>query len=259
MNLKQQALKHFDARARAALRVEVQRLQGLIKRLRAERAAALRKASTKCASSKGRASAAAKRLQEQARAEGAKLRGAAAASCKRRRNRAAQTNLNELVNAYRELAETRAYARLYKPTRKGGKATRAERREESNAEVERNLPPELITAWRAVRDSISGTSRKTRTEAFLDWAHDNPDELADLSSDASERGAHAEIAAHEKRLAAVEQRLHSRKPLRPDDWETLGIKPRELEALGLVPTDAHDVAEYLDLRSRDSYPEDDPF
>lgn len=50
------------------------------------------------------------------------------------------------------------------------------RRSESDDEVRGNIPPELVYLWDRVKRGIRATDRMTRTEAFLQYAHDHPDE-----------------------------------------------------------------------------------
>ncbi len=49
---------------------------------------------------------------------------------------------------------------------------------ESDSEVEANIPEELVSTWRAVRSRIRGTPRRTRTEAFTEWAAEHAAEVA---------------------------------------------------------------------------------
>lgn len=52
----------------------------------------------------------------------------------------------------------------------------AERRSESDDEVRANIPRELVPAFERVKRSIKPSDRRTRTEAFLQWVHDNEEE-----------------------------------------------------------------------------------
>ncbi len=57
------------------------------------------------------------------------------------------------------------------------KRTAAERRGESDDEVRANLPPEYLELWERVKRGIRGSDRMTRTEAFLRYAEEHPEEL----------------------------------------------------------------------------------
>ena len=75
--------------------------------------------------------------------------------------------------------------------------TRAERRRESDDEVRGNVSPELVGLWERVKGGIRGSDRMTRTEAFLQYAHDNPNEVLEVLEDGTGRldpGARSEGA-----------------------------------------------------------------
>jgi len=63
-----------------------------------------------------------------------------------------------------------------KPTGRVRKASR-EREAESDDEVRRDIPPELVGVFNRVRRNIKGNDRKSRSEAFLEWAEENPGEI----------------------------------------------------------------------------------
>jgi len=52
-----------------------------------------------------------------------------------------------------------------------------ERESESDDEVRRDIPPELVGVFNKVRHHIKGNDRKSRSEAFLEWAEENPGEI----------------------------------------------------------------------------------
>ena len=86
--------------------------------------------------------------------------------------------MNEIARTRGERASLRriegsakARARAGRPT-----VTRAEQRSESDDAVRSNLEPELHALWERVKRSIRGSDRTSRTEAFLQYVHDNPKE-----------------------------------------------------------------------------------
>jgi len=90
-----------------------------------------------------------------------------------------------------------------KRDRRGDAArARAEARAESDSEVEANLPIELLPVWRAIKSKIKEGPRRTRTEAFLQWAHDHPGEVRSYT----DRAIEADVA----RLVAAEAELRDR-------------------------------------------------
>jgi hypothetical protein len=90
--------------------------------------------------------------------------------------------------------------------RKELRSTARERRQESDDEVRANLPAELVTVFDRVRSKIKATSRLSRTEAFLQFAHDNPDEVLRLQEQAGERAFLEELRKHEAELRAMQRR-----------------------------------------------------
>lgn len=78
------------------------------------------------------------------------------------------------------------------------RSTSTERRQESDDEVRRNIPSELHPLWKQVKGSIKGGPRKSRTEAFLQYAEEHPREVLDVDGieDATERM----IREHERSL-----------------------------------------------------------
>lgn len=56
---------------------------------------------------------------------------------------------------------------------------------ESDDEVRRNIPAELEPVFDRVRRQIKGSARRSRTEAFLEWAEANPDEVLAMQADAA--------------------------------------------------------------------------
>ncbi len=79
-----------------------------------------------------------------------------------------QENLNQ------EIARTEGRLRR--------KHARAERtvRAESDDEVRSNLPDELVPVFDRVKKSIHGSPHMSRTEKFLHWAEENPDEVVSI-------------------------------------------------------------------------------
>lgn len=57
------------------------------------------------------------------------------------------------------------------------RSTLRERRQEDDDAVRNNLPPELVPVFDKHRRAIKGSARRSRTEAFLEWAAENPDEV----------------------------------------------------------------------------------
>lgn len=123
-----------------------------------------------------------------------------------------QTTRAELARhieqARRELAvELRAFKERYGRRAASPGVARARARErasESDDDVLRNLPPELEAVFLRVRSGIKGSARMSRTEAFLHWAEENPDEVHGILYSQADRDVERLIREHtqtERRLA----------------------------------------------------------
>jgi hypothetical protein len=83
-------------------------------------------------------------------------------------------------------SELRAERTLQRQVRaadaRGGKmrSTARERRLESDDEVRANIPDNLVPVFDSVKKQIKGGPRKSRTESFLEWAEENPEEIVSL-------------------------------------------------------------------------------
>ena len=62
-------------------------------------------------------------------------------------------------------------------------ATHIERRAESDDEVRANIAPDLVALFERVKRSIKASPRVSRTEAFFEYAEENPDELLSAVED----------------------------------------------------------------------------
>lgn len=124
------------------------------------------------------------RIRSQCRTAREKLR----ATCGARRERARSEGAGVITARQREIHEERHLDKLQRtagkrPSAKGhrpiGKVRKAsrERESESDDEVRRDIPPELVGVFNKVRRSIKGSDRRTRSEAFLEWAEENPGEI----------------------------------------------------------------------------------
>jgi len=108
------------------------------------------------------------------RAETARLMAEARRACEGRagnvRKRSAKARA-ELEKQAKALAQELAADKLYREFQRGfaspSRASRAERAQESDDEVTRNLEPDLVPVFESVKRSIHGTPKKSRTEAFL--------------------------------------------------------------------------------------------
>jgi hypothetical protein len=85
------------------------------------------------------------------------------------------------------------------------RSTSKERAQESDDAVRANLPPEMVRVFDAVRKHIKGGPRKTRTEAFFEWAEENPDEVWSMMQHQAERDLAALLAEQERTTKAYKR------------------------------------------------------
>ena len=174
-------------------------LRAQVRKLRAGRARAIREARAACS----RRRAGVPTLREAAamlRAARAEARG----KCDVELARAAKLKTDEARARAEEKAEKdhqRALRRIERANKRRTLEDRPRlakgrvRAQESDDEVLANIPPELVYLFERVKRQIKGADRLTRTEAFLQYAHDHPDE---------------ELAALEDRTDALIAELEAR-------------------------------------------------
>lgn len=113
--------------------------------------------------------------------------------------RAASIEGREKVRAAREaLAAFRAEQRsgYWTPPKEKLRRTATEARQESDEAVARNIDEALLPVWRKVKRTIRADAHQSRTEAFEQWAHDNPAEVERIQWEAAERDAERLIAQY---------------------------------------------------------------
>lgn len=122
------------------------------------------------------------RIRSQCRKARERLRNV----CGARRERARRDGTEVVEARKRELHEERHLDKLQRtagrrqsPKGPIGRVRKAsqERESESDDEVRRDIPPELVGVFNKVRRNIKGTGHKSRSEAFLEWAEENPGEI----------------------------------------------------------------------------------
>ena len=119
---------------------------------------------------------------------------------------------DKVQRAGAELQAERAYQRDLRRIERANRVarldirrpSRSERRRESDDEVRGNIPPELVGLWERVKRRIRGTDRMTRTEAFLHYAHEHPNEVLEGLEDRTD----ALIRELEAKERAAAKALH---------------------------------------------------
>ncbi len=89
-----------------------------------------------------------------------------------------QRSRAELLAEKQYQADLRRIERANRQRRKEApRVTRIERQSESDDEVRGNLPGELVPLFERVKRGIKASPRMSRTEAFLKYAEEHPDEV----------------------------------------------------------------------------------
>lgn len=132
-------------------------------------------------------------------------------ACAARKAAARALTTAEVEAARQELGAERReldiQAKRYAGKKQKARATAAERRAESDDEVRRNIPAELVGLFNKVRRGIRPSARMSRTEAFMKWAEENPEEVLAAQEWAAER----DVGRLVKEYEAQERKMRSRK------------------------------------------------
>jgi hypothetical protein len=112
-------------------------------------------------------------------------RQAARDACSLRRDEAKKATSDAIERARAELSAERKYQEDLRRIEHGNRerrrgvhrSTSTERRSESDDEVRANIPPELVSLFEKVKRGVRASLRESRTEAFLRYAEEHPDEV----------------------------------------------------------------------------------
>lgn len=149
------------------------------------------------------------RYRREANEEIERLRSEARKKCESRKLKARAKGDDSIARAMRNLKEERDLQRTERiwsgrttkktagPKKK--KTTAAELRAESDDRVRGNIPAELVPVFNKVKAKIKESPRRTRTEAFLQWAHDHPGRAQEILDAQIEKDV-AQLVKEEQRL-----------------------------------------------------------
>lgn len=196
---------------RAKNRAKVGSLAERLRELRARRKRAIANAKALCRAERLAARERVKTLREEAKiavraaveAEKAAAQGACAVELG-----GAQATKADVERAREELVAEKKFQRDMRRieganrARRGEqkRATKRERRAESDDEVRANIPEELASLFERVKGSIVASPRMSRTEAFLKYAEEHPEEVLDLDDiDAQTDALIAELESQQRR------------------------------------------------------------
>lgn len=218
-------------------RRRLQSLRAQLKEAKARRSAALKRARQICRTAKARVRVQVRELRAAERqrinAIVTELRTNERAACRARQARVRQAGGSVQERRRLALLEEQRTQRIIRSAERRAanqvRSSAAERRQESDERVRNNLPPELRKLWDRFKDEFrsSKTKRATRTEAFLEWAQANPEEVLRMQSEDADR----EVA----RLIRERERLE-RKLARKHSYDTCPDDVATLTAMGLAPS-----------------------
>jgi hypothetical protein len=198
---------------RARDREKVRELKRRVAELRRQRPQRMAEVRELCRAGRVRAREQTALLREQMRLELAErvqaVRQAARTECETTRA-ATRAELTAQIRAADREARNEAFDVKRRYGRKGGKLTpfqKAQRRRELASEsddaVRHNLPPELVPVFDRVRLAMRGKPGMSRTEAFLHWVHDNPDQVHAMLYEQADRDVEKLVRQQEE----LERRL----------------------------------------------------
>lgn len=194
--------KSARAAIRAREKAELARLELELKHAQARRRRLMSEARAMC--KRARVSLREK-LKERRRLERERLRREAEAarlaersSCKARRAIAKRSGAGGVARARAELVAARAAQKLAsrQAARKLVVVPKVARIQESDEEARRDIPEELQGVWDRVRRNFKSGGRRSRAEAFLEWAEENPAEVIEIQSSDADRDVARLIQAH---------------------------------------------------------------
>lgn len=213
-------LKDRDRKKLKALRESIRNA----KRLRQTR---VREVAAQCRSARVVNMQRAKRARQRLRESILRTRERAKGLCAVSRGEVRSQTLREIEKAVGALEEERALQRTLaiwtKPTQCAvprGRAAR-ERREESDCEVAANLDdPGLRIVWERMKHKIKAGPRRSRTEAFVEWANEHPSEVYEIQEADAER-ALRQLEEEERRLAREVKKAGRYSKRSPEELERM--------------------------------------
>ena len=162
---KKDLLKDLEREAAKKARERERALRREIQALRRERDEGLREVRGSCAARRAR-------LRDQCRGEQEEIRAEV--------RRIVEATMREMASERREREELRRIERGAKAMARGPSVRpaqkRKEAREESDEQVLNDIEPRLHALFHRVKRSIKGSDHMSRTEAFMHYVHENPDE-----------------------------------------------------------------------------------
>lgn len=150
---------------------------------------------------------------------------------------------SSLDRAHHELrahkSHAKALARVAKHAERKVESARVARRE-SDDEVRGNLPADLVPVWTALGRKLPSKAKKSRTEGFLDWVEENPEEVLRWQADRAQKLAHDDLRKMRADERAMSARLRKGKGLGYSRAELEGLERLGIDPLAGPKKVAHD-------------------
>jgi hypothetical protein len=182
--------KSITKEQRLAARSKISSLKAAVREARVSRATAKEAAKVLCATQRTEARAQAQRILASAKRRAKDAMIAARSAChaaKLAPHEKLSALRGQILEEKRHQAEMRAIARSEKRfSRKPGVVSARTYRSESDDEVRQNIPSDLVHLFDRMKRSIKAGSRMSRTEAFMQYVHENPREKYAASEDATD-------------------------------------------------------------------------
>lgn len=183
---KKRLRRELERDRRAAQKAEVRRLREQITTARRDRRDRITAIRQRCRAARDKLRALCLTRRQRAWLEGATLIE------KRRRELGQELELEKLVRA----GDRRHVKGSVRSTAK-------ERAEESDDAVRANIPDDLVPVFNRHRRHIRASPRRTRTEAFLEWAAENPGEVLAEQSAGLDQEIRRMVAEHNRQARAA--------------------------------------------------------
>lgn len=223
---RKQLFKEIGNELRAKDKITLAQLRARIHEARAKRKEAVANAKHNCKAArralKERQKAERERLKYEQQAERIARRG----SCESSKQQASVEGGRFVSGVENELRATRAELRNIERAGKAPRlrSTSGERRAESDDAVRRNIPEDLVPVFDKVRTKIKTSPRRSRSEAFLEWAHENPEEIVAIQQADADRYL-KELIAKEKEQGRIMRKATRYKPSREEVLKRLADVP----------------------------------
>jgi hypothetical protein len=223
---RKQLMKEIGNELRAKDRIHLNQIRTRIVEARAARREAIAEAKHQCKAArialKQKQVAERERIKADQAAERIERRG----SCKSSKAQADVEGKGRIVGLRGELHATAKEQRVIERAGKAPRlrSTSGERRAESDDAVRSNIPENLVPVFNKVKAKIKGSARRSRSEAFLEWAHENPEEVLDFQQHDADRYL-KELVAQEKEQGRIMRKASRYKPTKEDVAKRLADVP----------------------------------